>query len=270
MATDTRRILTLTSDFGNRDGYVAAMKGAILSIAPAVRIVDISHEIGPQDVMEAAHVLSTAAPFYPPGTVHLVVVDPEVGTDRKCVAVEQGGHYYVGPDNGLFSLLLKGSVPDRIVELDRPQFWRTPEPSITFQGRDIFAPVAAHLASGRLLDELGSTILEIQSMHWAMPISDDQGIQGWVVHVDGFGNCITNISRFEFEELKRGRLFKCYVGNAILDRSQNTYADTASGEMLVLFNSDDYLEVAINRGNASSMLDIKKGTSVNVVFSDDK
>ena len=103
-----------------------------------------------------------------------------------------------------------------------------------------------------------------------MPISDDQGIQGWVVHVDGFGNCITNISRFEFEELQRGRLFKCYVGNAILDRSQNTYADTASGEMLVLFNSDDYLEVAINRGNASSMLDIKKGTSVNVVFSDDK
>lgn len=270
MATDPRRILTLTSDFGNRDGYVAAMKGTILTIAPDVRIVDVSHEIAPQDVMEAAYVLSSVVPHYPPGTVHLVVVDPEVGTDRKCVALEQGGHYYVGPDNGLFSLLLKSSEPDHIVELDRPQFWRTPEPSTTFQGRDIFASVAAHLAAGRMLDDLGSTILEIQTMHWAIPISDDQGIQGWVVHVDGYGNCITNISRLEFDQRQQTRRFKCYVGNAILDHRQNTYADTAPGETLVLFNSDDFLEVAINRGNASAMLDIKKGTSVNVVFVDDK
>ena len=270
MATETRRILTLTSDFGNRDGYVAAMKGVILSIAPDVIIVDISHQITPQDVMEAAHVLSSAASCYPAGTVHLVVVDPGVGTDRRCVALEQGGHFYVGPDNGIFSLLLKNSVPDRIIELDRPQFWRTPEPSKTFHGRDIFASVAGHLVSGRMLDELGSTVLDIRTMHWAMPISDDQGIQGWVVHVDGFGNCITNIVRAEFEELQHGRAFKCYVGNAILDGMQMTYSDTSPGDILVLFNSDDFLEVAINRGNASSMMDIKKGTSINVIFSGDK
>ncbi|MCZ6706299.1 MAG: SAM-dependent chlorinase/fluorinase [Bacteroidetes bacterium] len=270
MATETRRILTLTSDFGNRDGYVAAMKGVILSIAPDVIIVDISHQITPQDVMEAAHVLSSAASCYPAGTVHLVVVDPGVGTDRRCVALEQGGHFYVGPDNGIFSLILKNSVPDRIIELDRPQFWRTPEPSKTFHGRDIFASVAGHLVSGRMLDELGSTVLDIRTMHWAMPISDDQGIQGWVVHVDGFGNCITNIVRAEFEELQRGRAFKCYVGNAILDGMQMTYSDTSPGDILVLFNSDDFLEVAINRGNASSMMDIKKGTSINVIFSGDK
>ncbi len=246
------------------------MKGAILSITPEVRIVDITHQIAPQDVMEAAHILSRTAPYFPAGTIHLVVVDPEVGSDRKGIALEFEGQYYLGPDNGLFSLLLKRAVPDRLIELDRPRFWRTTEPSITFHGRDIFAPAAAHLASGCMLDELGSAILEIRAMHWALPISDDQGIQGWVVHVDGFGNCITNIDRKNFESLRTQRAFKCYVGNSIVQTQHETYVDASAGDTLLLFNSDDYLEVAINRGNASEMLDIQKGASVNIVFLDEK
>lgn len=270
MKSPANSILTLTSDFGTRDSYVAAMTGVILSIAPSVRLVNISHEIAPQDVMEAAHVLSSATRYYPDGTVHLVVVDPEVGTDRRGIAIEYGNQIFVGPDNGLFSLLTRGVRPENIVELNRPKFWRTNEPSVTFHGRDIFAAVAAHLASGARLQDVGSPLSEMKTLHWALPISDSQGIQGWVVHVDGFGNCITNIERVQFEDLQQSRAFKCYVGNAILGLKLETYADTEPGDTLVLFNSDDFLEVAINRGNAANMLDIKKGTSINIVFADDK
>ena len=146
-------ILTLTTDFGTRDAYVAAMKGVILRRCPDVRLVDVTHEVAPQEVLEAAFVLREAAPYYPAGTVHLAVVDPGVGTARRAVALRHGGHLFVGPDNGLFALLLDGACPDELVALDRPAFWRTSEPSATFHGRDVFAPVAAHLAAGRPLAE---------------------------------------------------------------------------------------------------------------------
>jgi S-adenosylmethionine hydrolase len=246
------------------------MKGTILSIAPDANIIDITNEVPAQDVMGAAHILAGVVPFFPVGTVHLVVVDPGVGTDRRGIALSINGQHFVGPDNGLFSLLVNRRQPDRIVELDCEQFWLTQAPSSTFHGRDIFAPVAAHLATGRSLDDVGSRIDDLSTMHWALPITDRQGIQGWVVHVDAFGNCITNISRETFEAIRERRAFKCYAGNAILDRMANTYAQAQPGDDLMLFNSEDALELAINRGNASEMLDIRKGTSVNIVFLDDR
>ena len=246
------------------------MKGTILRIAPNIQIVDVTHAISPQDVMEAAHILTSAAQYFPADTVHLVVVDPEVGTNRRGIALSYGGQFFVGPDNGLFSLLMKQDEPDCVVELNRPAFWRSPDPSSTFHGRDIFAPVAAHLASGTPLLDLGSIVTDLRAMRWALPISDSQGIQGWVVHVDGFGNCITNITRASFDELLKMRPFKCYVGNAIVDTKHVTYADAPPGDSLLLFNSDDELEVAINRGNASQMFDIRKGASVNIVFIEEK
>jgi len=266
----TRPIITLTTDFGNRDGYVAAMKGTLLSIAPEAQIVDVTNEVPAQDVMGAAHVMAGVVPYFPAGTVHLVVVDPGVGTERRGIALSVDGHFFVGPDNGLFSLLANRRHPDSIVELDRAAFWLSDRPSSTFHGRYIFAPVAAHLARGRSLEDVGSRIDDITTMHWALPISDRQGIQGWVVHVDAFGNCITNISREAFEAIRENRAFKCYAGNAILDRMANTYARAQPGDNLMLFNSEDALELAINRGNASEMLDIRKGTSVNIVFLDDR
>ncbi len=261
-------ILTLTTDFGTQDAYVAAMKGVILGINPEVRIVDITHQIAPQDIMEAAFVLRDAAPFFPDGTVHLAVVDPGVGTARKAVALRRGEHHFVGPDNGLFALLLDGSEPDELVVLDRPQYWRTEGMSNTFHGRDLFAPVAAYLSAGCSLCNLGTPASRLESLHWLRPLVDEQGIQGWVVHIDRFGNCMTNIPRSAFEAYRHGREVKCYVATAILKGVQPTYAAVAPGEPLALFGSSGFLEFAVNGGNASDLLSIRKGASVNLVFLD--
>ena len=263
------RTLTLTTDFGSKDAYVAAMKGVILQSCPEARLVDVTHEVAPQDVMEAAFVLRQAVPFFPEETVHLVVVDPGVGTERRPVALRAGDHFFVGPDNGLFSLVLDGEPPEALVALDAPDHWRTPEPSSTFHGRDIFAPAAAHLAAGRPLEALGSPIDALDTLRWALPITDAQGIQGWTVHVDHFGNCITNIPHTLFEKHRDGRPVKCYAGGTILSGVAPTYGAVAEGEPLLVFGSSGFLEVAVSGGNASKLLGIQKGESVNVVFQSD-
>lgn len=246
------------------------MKGTILSIAPAdVRLVDISHDIAAQDIMEAAFVLKTAAPYFPDGTIHLVVIDPGVGTRRRPIAVRQGTHWYVGPDNGLITLALNADVADEMVELDQQKFWRLHGPSATFHGRDVFAPVAAHLASGFGLSHLGSPISRMTPLHWALPIADDQGVQGWVVHIDRFGNCITNITRELLRTDHQNRYTKCYVGNAILPGVHRTYADVSHGDPVSLFDSNGNLEIAINGGNAAELLGITKGAPVSLVFVDE-
>jgi len=242
------------------------MKGILLSICSDARLVDLTHNIAAFDVMEAAFVLRQAIPYYPPGTVHLVVVDPGVGSKRHPVALLAQEHYLVGPDNGIFSLLLKDQVPERIVVLDRPEHYRVRTPSMTFHGRDIFAPVAALLASGHSLDSLGRPVESLRPLHWALPIDDDQGIRGWIVHVDRFGNCITNIPRDLFASRRGGRSCKCYVGNTIIKELSKTYSDVDAGEPLMLFSSDDNLEVAVNHDNAAALLHIQRGTPVNVVF----
>ncbi len=263
------RTLTLTTDFGTRDAYVAAMKGVILRLCPDAHMVDVTHEIAPQDVMEAAFVLRGAVPFFPPGAVHLAVVDPGVGTARRPVALRCGEQWFVGPDNGLFPLVLEDEAPDEAVVLDRPRFWRTEAPSTTFHGRDIFAPAAAHLATGTPLAELGSPAGALEPLRWALPITDEQGLQGWVAHVDRFGNAVTNITRALIERHRQGRALKCFAGNAVLREVHPTYGAVASGEPLLLFGSSGFLEIAVNSGNAAELLGIRKGASVNVVFQDD-
>lgn len=274
------RLITLTTDFGTRDAYVAAMKGTMLDICPEARFVDITHEISPQDVMEAAFVLRQAVPYFPSDAVHLVVVDPGVGTERRPVAVRHGAHHYVGPDNGVFPLVLDTSTPTRSVVLDRKSIWRTTTPSTTFHGRDIFAPAAAHVAAGRALSEVGSPIDELKPLRWAEPLADEEGLQGWVVHIDHFGNCITNISRKALmrstpEGARDGDTpadiaFKCFVGGESFTEIHPTYGDVAEGEPLLLFGSSDFLEVSVNAGNAAELLDIRKGASVNLVFNDNR
>lgn len=261
-------ILTLTTDFGTRDAYVAAMKGVILRRCPEVRLVDVTHEISPQDVMEAAFVVREAAWHFPPGTVHLVVVDPGVGTSRRAVALEAEGARFVGPDNGLFSLVLDGLAPTAAVALDRPAYWRQAEPSATFHGRDVFAPVAAHLAAGGALAEVGTPVDALQPLHWALPLADAQGVRGWVMHVDRFGNCITNVRRAVLERHAAGRAVRAYAGNATVEGLHPTYGAVAAGEPLLLFGSSDLLEIAVHGGNAADLLDIRKGTPVNLVFVD--
>jgi len=267
----SRKIITLTTDFGEKDGYVAALKGTILNIVEGVRMIDVSHEIAPHDIMEGAYVLSRTAPAFPAGTIHLVVVDPEYGARRKPVAMRVRGQFFVGPNNGIFSLILAGSVPELLVELDNRMFWRDGvKESTGFNARDILAPAAAHLASGVALSNLGKPIETLHPMHWALPITDQEGIQGWVVHVDRFGNCITNIHRDTFRQFQGSRSFKCYVGNTVLHGDEESYAQAESGDPVVIFNSDGILEIAINRGSASMLLDIAKGAPVNIVFGEDR
>ena len=262
------RIITLTTDFGTRDAYVGAMKGVILGINPDVRLVDISHSISPQDVMEAAYVLKEAAFYFPPDTVHLAVVDPGVGTKRRPVAVRYGRHFFVGPDNGIFPLLMDDSEQPESVELNRKDYWLSDEISTTFHGRDIFAPAAAHLSRGVPLPDLGRRIDALSPMHWALPITDEQGIQGWIAHVDRFGNCITNVARDLLERTRDGRSVRCFTGSAILEGLTRTYADVEAGEPLMHYNSSDVLEIAVNSGNASELLGIRKGDPVNILFRD--
>lgn len=263
-------IVTLTTDFGLRDGYVAAMKGVMLSLEPRLALLDVSHEVAPQDVMEGGYVLRQALPYLPEDAVHLVVVDPGVGTSRRAIAaqftVDGRTHRYVGPDNGLLSLLCGEDTPDAVVVLDRPEVWRLPTPSTTFHGRDIFAPVAARLAGGAALHDVGTPTESVQTMHWPLPRYDAEGVEGWVVHIDRFGNCITNITEVELRRHQPEARIKCYVGSTILRGLARTYGSVSAGDALVLTGSDGRLEIAVRGGNAAELLSVKRGDSITLVF----
>lgn len=268
-------LITLTTDFGYVDHYVATMKGVIATIAPGARTVDISHAVTAQDVMEAGWMLRQAVPYFPKGTIHLAVVDPGVGTQRRAIACRIAGHVFVGPDNGLFSLLLGDDAlgaqqSDILVELDRPEFWQNNHPSTTFHGRDIFSAVAAHLASGRLLDEVGTPVPSdsLTTLRWVLPRADSQGVQGWIVHIDNYGNAITNISGLLIESFRGNREIRCYAGATIIDGISGTYAEVESGEPLAVIGSSGHLEISVNRGHAADLLSLHRGSAVNVVFSD--
>ncbi len=260
---DGPKTITLTTDFGNSDQYVSAMKAVILGINPDVRLIDVSHEIPPQDVMAAAWVLKNSAFLYPPDTVHLVVVDPGVGTERKPVAVQIGEHFFVGPDNGLFSLV-GDRRPYEAYELNKSEYWRIHQ-SNTFHGRDIFAPVAAHLSKGVSISKVGSPLRELVTYHWALPIADEEGIQGWVVHIDHYGNLITNISEELMHRVAGGQKLKIYAGSTIIKKMSNTFGSVAEGEASAVIGSSGMLEVIVNKGNAAKLLSVEKGAPVTVL-----
>ncbi len=265
-------IVTLTTDFGSQDGYVAAIKGAMLSVAPEARVVDISHEVPPQDVMGAAFVMRQAISFFPEGSIHVGVVGS--GTSRRPLAARftpsgtDREHLYVGPDNGLLSLISEGA-PIRTVVLDQPSRWRGARASETFHGRDIFAPVAGHLASGAALRDVGTPTEETATLRWAMPRADEQGVEGWVVHVDRYGNCITNIPRETVDAHRDGRDVSVYAGSTIIRGMTSTYSDVTDAEPVAVFGSNGSLEVGVNRGNASELLSLYRGTAVRLIFGSD-
>ncbi|MEM6337758.1 MAG: SAM-dependent chlorinase/fluorinase, partial [Bacteroidota bacterium] len=178
---------------------------------------------------------------------------------------QYGRHTFVGPDNGLFPLAMDDE-PDEAVVLDVPAFWRVPEPSATFHGRDIFAPVAAHLCAGIPLTDLGSPAGALRTLRWAQPVVTPTGMQGRVVHVDRFGNCITNIEGSLFDDARGRRSTKTYVGTAIVRGRHRTYADVPEGEALILTGSSGLVEIAINGGNAAGLFSVRKGDAVNVMF----
>lgn len=264
-ATPPAVIVTLTTDFGTRDGYVAAMKGAMLCTEAGLTLVDVSHEVPGQDVMAAAFVLRDVVQHFPAGTVHLVVVDPGVGTDRRAVAARfragDAEHMFVGPDNGLLPLIAPGDRVLEVVELDTAS-----AASRTFHGRDVFGPAAARLAAGARLSDLGAPVDELTPLHWPLPRLDEQGVYGMVLHVDTFGNCLTNITRADLAAMRDGRRFKCFAGSAVLRHHVGTYAEASPGDAVTLFSSAGLLEISVSRGDASQLLSVSRGDAVNLVF----
>lgn len=270
-------VITLTTDFGLTDAYVAAMKGVILSINPEARLIDICHNIKPQNIRQGAFVLGTADPFFPPGTVHLVVVDPGVGTERRAIILTTPSAQFVAPDNGVLSHVItryltspKETSPRgqiklpkalKAVAITRAQFWRSPV-SPTFHGRDIFAPVAARLSLGTPATDFGERVSSVAMLPLSYPqLTSENMLAGHILHIDSFGNLITNIRR---ADLPNNKPITVEVGQQAISGLGQTYAE---GEGLIaLIGSSDYLEIAVRDGHASSRLHASIGDEVRVKF----
>ncbi len=258
-----RPLITLTTDFGSGSPYVAQMKGVILSLCREVDLVDISHAVGPQNIREGAVVLADATPQFPPGTIHVAVVDPGVGTSRRLLYAEIGAQRYLAPDNGLLSLLATRERPQRIRALENDALW-LPDRSHTFHGRDILAPVAAHLALGIDADELGPPIAALQTLSWPQPQRTAAGVQGEVLYVDSFGNVITNIGRSDIESLGDQCRLSVICAGRTIRQMVSTYGAAQPGDLIALFDSQGRLELAIVQGHAARELGVAPGAPVSV------
>ena len=251
-------IITLTTDLGLTDAYVAEMKGVILGINPEARLVDICHTIKPQNIIQAAFVLSRAYPFFPQGTIHVVVVDPGVGTQRRAIILRTKSASFVAPDNGVLSYVIGQSAAWEAVAITRPQFWRSTVSS-TFHGRDIFAPVAARLSLGLPLADFGEAITSVAMLPLSQPHqAADGSMVGHIVHIDSFGNLITDINSANLPKGKRGLTIE--VGGQPISGLSHTYAEGKG--LLALIGSDGYLEIAVKEGSASALLDAEVGDEV--------
>ena len=254
-------IVTLTTDFGTRDPYVAQLKGVLLARCEGVRVHDLTHEIAPQDVIEGALFLAAAVPAFPPGTVHLAVVDPGVGTARRAIAASVSGQHVVCPDNGLLTLLTRRAPIDEIRSIASPSLRREPV-SPTFHGRDLFAPAAAFLACGGALEELGPPVDAPVELPLPRPRTEGGRLTGEVLHIDRFGNAISNLASSDVEAAA-GRAVHVEAGGRQLPLAR-TYGDVPEGEALALIGSADLLEVAIRGGSAATALGLGRGSEVTI------
>ncbi len=248
-------IVTLTTDYGTRDHYVGAMKGVILGIAPKTTIIDITHDVGPHDILHGAFVLWQSWRWYPHGTVHVVVVDPGVGSGRRIIVGQYACQYVVAPDNGLLTLLHRETPPEAMHVVENRRYF-LPATSATFHGRDIMAPVAAHLAGGVRIRELGPVTDRIEMLsiahraEWA-----GQALSGSVLHVDRFGTIVTNIHREQLTAPRiRRRALEVWVGEVNIGPVRSTFSDVPEGEPVALIGGTGLLEIAINQGRAADRL----------------
>lgn len=253
-------IVTLLTDFGTQDTYVGSMKGVILSICPQAQMADLTHAVPPQNITTGAFLLKTAMGCFPKGTVHLTVIDPGVGSSRKAVAIKSRGHYFVGPDNGLFAAALRDWGFEAAVELTEKKYHLS-KPSQTFHGRDIFAPVAAHLAKGVLFSKLGKSLNELVPGTLPLPRPIQNGFEGEVLWIDHFGNLVTN-----FGNRTLSVPFRLKIGKRIIAQVGRHYAQAKKGELVVLGGSSGYLEVSVNQGRADKVLKAKISDKVNLIF----
>ncbi|MDZ8104833.1 MAG: SAM-dependent chlorinase/fluorinase [Nostoc sp. DedQUE12a] len=256
-------LVTLLSDFGDRDVYVGVMKGVIAQINSQIMVVDLTHQIPPQDLAAARFSLMNAYPYFPAGTVHVAVVDPGVGSRRRAIAVQFAQGFLVGPDNGIFSGVLSQSMAIAAVEITNLNFWRTPKPSKTFHARDIFAPVAAHLASGVPLKQLGQEIDPASLVK--LDIDECQqtttGVLGYIQYIDRFGNLVSNIPGSYVE----GKTW-CVQAAGLSIPGCETYSNVKVGEAMALVGSHGWVEIAVNSGNAHLQLQLNLQDALHVLF----
>jgi hypothetical protein len=257
------RIITLTTDFGSGSPYVAAMKGVILSIHPGARIVDIAHDVPPQDIRQGARALAVAARFFPPETIHVAVVDPGVGTDRRIVLAEIAGAYFIAPDNGLLSGLAQRTPPTTILAITHPEYW-LPEVSSTFHGRDIMAPVAARLSLGLAPESLGPPVTELVQLSWPEAKKLAQRIEGEVVSIDSFGNLVTNITSEMLRDTPTDESVRVRCDDHETLGIFKTYAEQPEMTLVAVVGSSGELELAIVGDSAKLMLGVSVGTKVTV------
>jgi S-adenosylmethionine hydrolase len=259
-------IVTLLSDFGLYDPYVAEMKAVILSICPEVQIVDITHEIEKFDIHTGAFIFALATPYFPPDTIHVAVVDPGVGTKRRPIIVETKRGFYVGPDNGLLMLAAQKEEIIKVYHIINTKCMLS-RVSNTFHGRDIFAPAAAYLASGISPSEFGPVVQDYVFPEFAKPKSGNGEAIGEVLYVDGFGNIVSNLSEMDLQKAgfrEGGSLSVMLVDKSLTLRFCSAYSEVPKGTALVLVGGSGFLEVAVNHGSASRMLGAKVGDSFRV------
>jgi S-adenosylmethionine hydrolase len=262
-------IITLLTDFGTRDEYVGLMKGVILSINPRATLVDITHQITRQDIVQAAYAINAAYRYFPAGSVHLIVVDPGVGTGRSLLALEMENQYFVAPDNGVLTLLFNEKAVTSLIRLTNSKFFLDTV-SRTFHGRDIIAPVGAHISAGIDFHELGDEIT-LENAVWLGDLQprllDSGEIAGKVVAIDHFGNLISNI---DCQLLAQGNFsgqknrIRIQIGSHTIDGICETYENGQANAPLALIGSRGYLEIAVDKGNAAQLLNVRKGDPVQV------
>ncbi len=246
-------IITLTTDFGLNDPYVGIMKGVILSINRKAKVVDITHRVKAGAILQAASLIQEAYPYFPEGTVHVGVIDPGVGSDRRLILVSIKSHLFVGPDNGIFWPIIESHNDARVIELTQSQYFLE-KISYTFHGRDIFAPVAAHLSKGLDPFKMGAPINDPVKLHWPTARVKKGKLVGQVVRIDAFGNLITNIHEKEIKEFLGDAVPLIRAGDLSIEGIRRTYAEAEMGEFLAMIGSSGFMELAVNMGHASQRL----------------
>ncbi len=264
-------IITLITDFGVEDAYVGIMKGVVLSINPAAVFVDITHHINPQDIVQAAYIIKSSYKYFPKGTVHMMVVDPGVGTERAIVALEMMGQFFLTPDNGVLTLLMDEGEIDSIVRVKNKRYFLKPL-SQTFHGRDIFAPIGANISKGMAIKKLGPPLdrQELVHLNIQKPYISKQGeLVGAVVSVDRFGNFTTNIDERclkKFYKPNHEKKLEIIIGENRIKGLSNSYSSVKHNHPLAIIGSFGYLEIALNHGNASRHFKTVKGDTILIKY----
>jgi len=257
-------IITLTSDWGTSDYYLAAVKGAILSQLPDANIIDISHHIQAFDVEGAAFTIRNCFKSFPPGTVHIIGLNSEESVENPHLIVKAVGQYFVGADNGIFSMILEPEQVEAIIEIDIPQ----DSDFFTFSSRDRFVKVAVQIIKGTPLESLGDAVENCNRRILFQPATTANSISGLVIYVDAYENLITNISEKLFRQMKNSRSFEIYTSGYRLQKIHSGYMDVGTANLVAIFGSHGMLEIAINQGKASSLCGIGRNASVTITFLD--